>query len=487
MTSQKSKPHVVLIMADQLRFDVLGRYTPNINSLREESFSFNRAYCASPLCVPARGSFFTGLYPNETGCIINGWEKQDVGFGRVLAGIPNIYELLQEGWEVWHTGKQHLYYEKPLDETADRVHWHPLEGNYERHLKAHGIRKPGGDAFRGLVPEMALGTTTRAKNYSVPTTGCFEPGYEFFYDGYITRTSLDAIRGRDRSKPLALSAMYLAPHPPLDIPEPWFSRWSEQDIVLPDNVGVWSKDQSPLQLYNLTGAIGTRYTREQWKEIWRVYLGLVSLLDDSIGMLIQELKEQGIYDDSLIVFTSDHGEMLGSHRLWQKMCMYEESVRTPLMFKLPKGQSAAAGSSDALVSSIDVVPTLCDAIGIEPPQSISGTSLMPVMRRERSSVRNQVFIQYDGNGARGNYQRCVLEGDDKLIVDLFKDELFLELYRISDDVQEQNNLAFNEAEHSRVEFLLGLLRGHMRDTRDLLTIPDDAYSQFIGKYLSFHK
>jgi arylsulfatase A-like enzyme len=487
MTSHRSKPNVVLIMADQLRFDALGRFTPNINRLREESFSFERAYCASPLCVPARGSFFTGMYPNETGCIINGWEKQDESFGKVNSGIPSLYELLQDEWDVWHTGKQHLHYEKPIEEIADQVHWHPLEGNYDRHLKMHGIRKPGGTAFRGLVPEMALGTTTRARNYSLPTTGCFEPGYEFFYDGYITQTSLDAIRGRDRSKPMALSAMYLAPHPPLDVPEPWFSRWSEQDIELPENVGVWSKDQSPLQLYNLTGAIGTRYTREQWKEIWRVYLGLVSLLDDSVGMLIEELKVQGIYDDTLIIFTSDHGEMLGSHRLWQKMCMYEESVRTPLMFKLPKSQGVMAGKSDALVSSIDVFPTLCDALGIEAPQRISGWSLMPLIRRERRSVRDQVYIQFDGNGARGNYQRCVIEGDDKLIVDLFKDELYIELYRVSEDVQEQRNLAFDGAERRRIEHLLELLRGHMRDTGDLLTIQENAYIQFISKYLSFHR
>lgn len=486
MVTAPAKPHVVIIMADQLRYDAIGKYTPYINALKKESFSFERAYCASPLCVPARGSFFTGLYPNETGCLVNGWEPQEVTYGQVNAGIPNLYELLQDEMDVWHTGKQHLFYGEPLEKTAERVHWHPLENNYEKHLKAHGIRKPGGDSFRGLVPEMAFGTTTRAKTYSVPTTGCFEPGYEFFYDGYITQTSLDAIRGRDRSKPLLLSAMYLAPHPPLDVPEPWYSRWSEQDIELPDNVGIWSKDQSPLQLYNLTGAIGTRYSPEQWKEIWRVYMGLVSLLDDSIGMLIEELKEQGIYDDTLIVFTSDHGEMLGSHRLWQKMCMYEESVRTPLMFKLPKSWEGGVGESDVLASSIDVFPTLCEALGMELPRRISGKSLMPLIRGEQSVGRSEIYIQFDGNGARGNFQRCILDHDYKLIVDMFKEELYLELYRISEDRQEQRNLAFDEVEGSRVERMLELLRKHMAQTGDPLSIPIYAYSQFIRKYKSFH-
>jgi hypothetical protein len=118
---------------------------------------------------------------------------------------------------------------------------------------------------------------------------------------------------------------------------------------------------------------------------------------------------------------------------------------------------------------------------VEDDQSNEQTPCRPDNGRPASLRR-----QFDGNGARGNYQRCVLDGDDKLIVDLFKDELFLELYRISDDVQEQNNLAFNEAKIDRVEYLLGLLRNHLRDKGDQFTIPDDAYTQFTEKYAKFH-
>ena len=91
-------------------------------------------------------------------------------------------------------------------------------------------------------------------------------------------------------------------------------------------------------MYNLTGVIGTRYDREHWRET-RVYLGLVSLLDAMVAGILDELKEQGLYDDALIIFTSDHGEMLGSHALFQKMCMYEESVRIPLSFKFPSHEN----------------------------------------------------------------------------------------------------------------------------------------------------
>lgn len=489
MANTASKPHVVVIMADQLRWDALGgRYTPNLNRLREESVAFNRAYCASPLCVPARGSFFSGRYPNETGCLVNGWEPLDAEHGRVRPGVPNWYQMMEDAdWDSWHTGKQHYFAAEGLERLAPATHWHPLEGNYERHLKAHGKRKPGGPAFRGMVPEMAFGTTTRMRTYSVPTTGRYEEELAFFYDGYIADTSLQAMRGRDPGKPFLLNAMFLAPHPPLEIPEPWYSRWSAEEVELPDNVGVWAKNQSPLQLYNLTGAIGTRYSREDWKEIWRVYLGLVSLLDDCVGMLIGELKRQGIYDDTLIVFASDHGEMLGSHCLWQKMCMYEESARTPLYFKFPKTFAPAVRESDAVVSAVDVFPTLCEAVGLPVPDGVSGRSLMPIIRGETDRVREEAFIQFDGNGARGNFQRCVVQGEDKLIVDLFKDELYLELYRLRDDVQEQTNLAFDERYGPRIEELLQLLRGHMTRTGDLLSLPDDAYARFLGQYGRFRR
>jgi arylsulfatase A-like enzyme len=485
-TNQLKKPHVVIIMADQLRYDALSKFTPNLNRLKEESVVFNRAYCASPLCVPARGSFFTGCYPNETGCLINGWEQQDAHLAKVKSELPNLYELLEADWDSWHTGKQHFITTDSIAQSASKTHWHPLEGNYNQYLKEHGIRQPGGPAFKGIVPEMASGTTTRAKTFSIPTTGCFEPGFDFFFDGYITRTSLDAIRNRDQSKPLLLNAMYLAPHPPLEIPEPWFSRWASDEIELPENVGIWSKSQSPLQLYNLTGALGTRYTKQQWKEIWRVYMGLVSLLDDCIGMLIGELKAQGIYDDTLILFTSDHGEMLGSHRLWQKMCMYEESVRTPLLMKFPKSFTPAINSSEVLVSSIDILPTLCDYLDVPVANGFSGKSLMPVIGGDKLQHREEVYIQFDGNGALGNFQRCMLEGDYKLIVDMFKDEVFLELYHIKEDPQEMDNLIFIEIHQTRALQMLDKLRIHMESTGDHLTIGKDNYKKFLEQYQSFH-
>ncbi|WP_036746217.1 sulfatase family protein [Paenibacillus sp. UNC451MF] len=474
-------PNLIIIMADQLRLDAIGVHTPNINRIKQDSVVFERAYCASPICVPARGAFFTGMYPNENGCLINRGEEV---YSKVKPEFDHLYGLMEHTWDSWHTGKQHLQMKPPLDKSPDsKTNWRKLEGRYEVFLKENNKKRPGGPNYRGIVPEMAYGTITRPQSYSIPTTGRYEEGEEFFIDEFIAKDSVEAIRQRDRSKPFLLNAMFHAPHPPLDIPDPWYNLVDKVD--LPDNVGKWCGNQSPLQLYNLTGAIGTRYTREEWRQIWKVYMGLVSLLDHCVGQIIDELKRQDLYDNSLIIFTSDHGEMLGSHGLWQKMCMYEESVHTPLYMKFPAHFKPAIVSSSSLVSSIDVLSTICDYMQIKPKSPMSGRSLMPVINGS-SEGRDNIFIQYDGNGGRGNFGRCIVEGDYKLIVDMFKNETYIELYNVISDSQEMDNLAFqDEAYRERIERMLKHLREHMQSTNDLLELPHDLYNRFLQDYTEF--
>lgn len=475
-------PHLIIIMADQLRPDFVGQpFTPHINQLMAESTCFSRAYCASPLCVPARGAFFTGTYPNENGSLINPWAEQDRQHGLVRAGLPNLYTLLEGEWDSWHTGKQHLYTEDAFDKQPDsQTHWLSLGTHYPEYLRQVNKPRPGGSAFRGFLPELVGGKTTHRRGYSIPTIGRYEGGFDAFFDGFILNTSLQAIHERDRNKPFLLNAMFLAPHPPLEIPEPYFSRVKEMD--LPENVGRWSQDQSPLQLYNLTGYFGGRYSREDWAKIWPVYAGLVALLDDCVGQLVAALKDEGMYDDAIILFMADHGEMLGSHMLWQKMCMYEESVRTPLAIKLPRGSEQVA-AYDGLVSHIDVLPTLCELLDIDIPETVSGQSFAESIRTGVPFSRDELLIQFDGNGALGNFQRCVIKENFKLIVDVFKDETFFELYDIVNDPQELTNLAF-EAKQKVAELYADLLR-HMQLTDDHLTFGTDAYPQFIAEYLPF--
>ena len=257
-------------MADQLRFDVLGKgYTPTIDSLRSESVIFENAYCSSPLCVPSRGSFYTGMVPNSSGSKINPWEKRDAARGDVKKGIDSLYTLMEGEWESIHSGKQHLYTEggKLEDRTDSKTRFYSTERTYKAFLAEVGIPAPGGARFRTRVPELVSGEFTKVSMYSNAESGRYESGEFFYFDHYFMRKTLEGLAERKGGKPLLLNATFVAPHPPFEIPEPYYSKVKENEVHLPENVGTYYPYQSPLQMYNLTGIIGSRYDREHWRNL----------------------------------------------------------------------------------------------------------------------------------------------------------------------------------------------------------------------------
>ena len=483
------KKNLVIIMADQLRQDVLGRgLTPNIDSIGAEGVRFERAYCASPLCVPARGAFFTGTWPCRSGCMINPWEPADAKYGKVGKEIDNLYTLLEKDWYCIHSGKQHLYTEgKKLEERKhNEIHWLATQKTYKEYLEENKVPAPGGKRFRSITAELVGGKITRLKSYSNAETGCYEQDTVFYCDVYFTEKILEGLRCRDRNRPLFLSAMFSAPHPPFHIPEPWYSSVRENDFEVPESVGVCYKRQSPLLMYYLPGMVGAQYSRNQWKEVWRVYLGLVKLLDYCVGKILNEIKRQGIYEDTLIVFTSDHGEMLGSHGLFQKMCMYEEAVRVPMYMKFPLGWEPKKNVYRETVSHVDVFPTLCQYMGLEPAHQMDGKSWKRLLEgKNGENFDREVFLQFDGNGTLSNFQRCIVKGHYKWIASFFKDEVFYELYDLDRDKQETDNLMFNPEYDSLAMQLAELLEEHMKQNCDRISLPKVCPRRFRELYGPF--
>lgn len=488
---KKTMPNCIFLAADQLRYDVLGKgYTPHIDALMRDSVSFPNTYCASPLCVPARGALFTGTYPGVNGSMINGWLPSEKPYSLVKDGTDHLYRVMERlGMECIHSGKQHLFVEGvPLEERPDtKTRWLTTEKSYSAFVKKQGKRLPGGSRFRTQIPEMADGVHTRVCTYSNPGTGRYEEGFDYYFDGYFTNEAVRALDEFDGEHPLFLSMMYLAPHPPFDVPDPWYSQVKAEEVELPDNVNQWYAHQSPLQKYNLTGYIGGNYQTQDWREAWRVYLGLVSLLDTCVGRILDKLKERELYDNSIILFTSDHGEMLGSHRLFQKMCMYEESARTPFSIHLP-GHGRKGMVREEYVSHIDIFPTICDYYGVTPEGELNGHSLRGLIEGSKDEKERPVFIQYDGNGSRGNVQRCVIWKNHKYIVDVFKDEQYLELYNLEQDRQEKKNLLFEEDPEKRERFwemareLDACLRVHQQEMGDYLILSPWNPEEFMKHY-----
>lgn len=491
MNKTENQPNCIVLLADQLRYDVLGKgYTPHIDELMQDSIVFPNMYCASPLCVPARGALFTGTYPGVNGSLVNGWIPSERPYAEVKEGIDTLYDVMEKaGMECIHSGKQHLFVQgTPLEMRPEtRTRWLTTEQTYREFMREQGKRMPGGPQFRTWIPEMADGIHTTLSSYSTPHTGRYEEGYDYYFDGYFTNEVLKGLEEYDRKKPLFLSMMYLAPHPPFDIPEPWYSMVKDEEVTLPENVDQWYPHQSPLQKYNVTGYIGNSYHLPDWKEAWRTYLGLVSLLDTCVGKVLEKLKEKNLYDNSLILFGSDHGEMLGSHRLFQKMCMYEESVKTSFSIHLPGGRGKGDIHKEA-VSQIDIFPTMCDLYGITTSHQMNGSSLKGLMLGTKSWQEPPVYIQYDGNGSRGNFQRCVIWKDYKYIADIFKDEYYYELYDLKHDSQETTNLLFERADDGSFCYqeLSGqmnqILRHHLQEINDFIQLPPWNLAEFVENY-----
>jgi choline-sulfatase len=472
---------VVIIMADQLRPDAIGRFTPSIDALAKDGVTFDRVYCAVPLCAPSRAAFNTGRYPDNNGCLINGWNAVNERYRQVRAGVPDLYRQMSPWWDAWQSGKQHFFSSDSVDrDPRVNVNW-ITQDNYNAWIKAQGVKKPGGRAFTALVPELFEGRYTHTKRYTVPVCKPYAPGLHFFPDDYFADTAVSIIQNHRPGKPLLLITTFLSPHPPFNIPEPYFSLVKPSDLTVPDDVGKWYPHQSPLQLYALTGFIGSRYSREQWKYIWTKYFGLVNLMDHETGRILDALKKKGLYDKALIIFTADHGEMLGSHSLWMKNCMYEASARVPFIIKFPAGFHPAFRHSDSLVSLIDVWPTLLDYLHIRPKGRPDGLSFMPLLEG-KVQQRPRVFLQYDGNAAYGSNQRCVVEGDYKLIIDTFEEEVYLELYDERKDPEETTNLVLDPAYEARTKKLIAEIRTHMKATGDGLQLPAHLYENFLTHY-----
>ncbi|HEX5024819.1 MAG TPA: sulfatase-like hydrolase/transferase, partial [Agriterribacter sp.] len=202
IAQKKEGTPIVIIMADQLRTDALGVLTPNINSLKKDGVNFSRAYCAVPLCAPSRASFFTGLYANRTGSLINPLEKEDEAYGNTKAGIPNLYGLLETGWDSHHIGKQHFFTEEKIDEDPQSKTTWITQKTYSDWIKTNKKTKPGGKRYKDNAPEIVSGAHTRLRSYSTPDFGVYKDGVNYFLDHYIASESIAAIKNRDKNKPL---------------------------------------------------------------------------------------------------------------------------------------------------------------------------------------------------------------------------------------------------------------------------------------------
>lgn len=438
------RPNILWYCTDQQRFDTIGALgnpyvcTPTIDSLVTEGVAFTHAYCQSPICTPSRSSFMTGMYPSRLHNTRNGNES-------FPATHPVITKLIADsGYHCGMIGKFHLqssgYRTEPrIDDGFD--YWQfshaPRDDWSEGHHYAEWVRQQGGDldamreSAERVCPEMHQ------------TTWASECAIEFIQD-----------RMND-SAPWLLNLNVYDPHPPFIPPKAYADRFNPADMPGPHFRTSDLEQQAKLGELDFQDEIRTPQEHDAHR-VQALYYAMIAQIDDQLARILQTLDATGQRENTVILFTSDHGEALGDHGLMYKGCrFYEGLVRVPLIFSWP-GHFQQNVKSEALVELLDMSSTLLEATGVNTPEQIQGRSLMPILRGEapaselRSFVRSEYFDALDPHftGGSGTFGTMFRTRQHKLC--MYHDKQIGELYDLIADPWEFENL-WDSSDHQKIK------------------------------------
>lgn len=381
-----AQPNVLFILTDQHRADCLGAdpnalstsraravpHTPNIDHLASNGTLFARHYSPSPSSIPARRSLLTGQTPVTNGC--PGWSTEPWDFDKTLPG-----ELTQAGYQTRLIGKIHS--------IPNRNHC-----GFEHLVQHEGLHHfPDDDYARWLDQRVDANTAELAHGLG---RNSWDPRPWHYPEAYhptrwTTERALEFLDHRDSTRPFFLNLSYVRPHTPFDPPVPYFEQYAEQVLPQPP-VGDWSDDW-----------FGEYRTDHPSPDAWyadlsediidRVragYLGLITQIDHQLKRVFDKLKLDGEWKNTLVIFSSDHGEMLGDHNLWRKSYPFEGSARVPLVIHLPESSNVPRGTViNAPVGLHDLMPTILDVSGVSIPDTVEGRSLTPLIKKNSDDWR----------------------------------------------------------------------------------------------------
>ena len=360
-----TRPNVLLIMTDQQRPDTMGFRgetpcrTPNIDRIAREGISFDRAITPCPLCLPSRASLFTGVYPTQ-----NDMMDAHVGY---LDDCQMLDHFRGAGYQINYAGKWHMG-EGNIGDFTDR-HAGDSTPEYSQWCKDQGLI----DGWMFNDPETR---TTRTPSMSIPKVHVQDLPVDKTNEAYVTDFAIEMLESRDKDKPFFQVCSFNGPHPPFMIPEPYFSMYNSDDVTEPENFGPQAGEVKPNQTSFYRDLFNDHSDDfKDWRASFAVYWGFVTMIDDHIGRLLKTLETEGLLDNTIIIFTSDHGENLGSHGLWQKMVPYSQSVQVPLLLRAPMVNLADV-RTDTPASLIDMAPTLAALCGLEKLPEWSGANLI---------------------------------------------------------------------------------------------------------------
>lgn len=497
---------ILFIMCDQLRFDYLGCTghpsikTPNIDALAARGVRFDRTYVQSPICGPSRMSFYTGRYPRSHGALWNehplrvgemtlGDHLRPLGMRTVLCGKTHmtadiegmtrlgidtstkIGALMAEcGFEVW---------DRNDGVVPDGAKKHPT--HYNKHLSALGYDGPNpwhhwANSARGDDGEILSGWLL---NHASKPAAVAEEESE---TPYTTTRAIEFMeQAKDDSWCLHLS--YIKPHWPYIVPAPYHDMYGKDDIIPAKRDPREKEDPHPL----MAGYFGHRYSKSFSRDDVReavipAYMGLITQIDDQIGRLMTYLEDSEQLDETLIVFTSDHGDYLGDHWLGEKELFHDQSALIPLIVVDPsqKADNTRGTVEDALTEAIDLVPTFVDYMGGTIPDHIlEGRSLLPHIHGTDTVQRDYVISEYDYS-ARPHLRHLSPDTKSCALTMIFDGRwkmIWVEghrpmLFDLETDPDEFNDLGESEAHKAEIQRMSDALFSWTRKQHSRVTISD---------------
>ena len=426
----RSRPNILILMTDQQRADAMGCagnpgiHTPNMDALAATGVRFSQAVTPTPVCVAARMSFITGHRAARTHWMANA----------ALPGPPPelptmMTLLLQSGYWTQGIGKMHFrgrqYGLRNLQTMEEGVnHW--IDDDYIRYLRKHGVRTRYPKGLRDLL-------------FFQPQT-CGIP-VEHHMNTWVADRSVDFLREHTRyrpNQPFFLWSSWISPHPPFAPCEPYDDMYDPADLDLPNFADRPIETLSPTLYGNRARLDGAHHDPDRMRRLRALYQGLVSHVDDGVGRILAELDALGLSDNTVVLFASDHGEMMGDHGLSQKFCPYESSVRIPYLLRWP-GKTEPGRVCTDLVSLIDVFPTLIEALDLTYPEEhgpLTGANLIGAEGGGLSQPRDAMVIDYGQNAGRWLSVRTHTHK-----YAFFAHGGVEELYDLQDDPQERHNIA----------------------------------------------
>lgn len=453
--AKPARTNILLIHSDQHRFDCVGSNghplvrTPNLDRLAEAGANFQRAYTPIPICSPARASLMTGTWPSTHDCLtIPGCCET---FHPARDELPNLYRLGSAvGYRIGHIGKFHQEVSgSPTDHGAERF---VGAGEYRRWREAEGLPPvPTGNGLFGETdPHIEAGQSALA------------------WQADQVLSTLDDFAATAGERPFFLRWDPPEPHLPNRVPEPYAS------MVSPESIEPWPSFPDPLE----GKPLAQRKTRqrwgtddwswEQWQPVVARYLGEISLMDAQIGRVLERLEALGLADDTLVIYSTDHGDMCGGHGMMDKhYCLYEDIVHVPLILRFP-GRVAGGVRCEALtLSEIDLARTLIDAMGVEAPESFAGRNLIATACGELPA-RDSVLIQYFGTQQGLFSERGLIDERFKYVYNPAAED---ELYDLANDPGELKNLATAAEQADRLQAMRERMGEWMAEVGDRLSPP----------------